>query len=127
MISAEVATVLERVKQNTSLVQSVDLGLKAQAKQIADLQAKIDSMPAGGVLSQEDKDALTEAAGDLDQTNTQLQSDIPANTQADPAVNAGSGSAGQQQGSQGGAPADAQGEPKPSSDAPKPLPGTGQS
>lgn len=109
MISAEVKAILDRAKQNSSLVQSVDLGMKGLSKQVADLQAQISALPAGNVLSDDDKAALSEAASDLDTAITTLQSDIPANTQA----NGVSAPQGDQSSAQGG------------DGAPKPLAGTG--
>ena len=79
-ISAEVQAVLDQIKQNTSLVASVDAALKAEAAQITALQAQIAALQAGTVLSAEDKAALVTAATDLAATNTTLQADVPANT-----------------------------------------------
>lgn len=79
-ISAEVQKVLDEIKQNTSLVASVDAALKAEAAQITDLQNQIAALQAGTVLSADDKAALLQAATDLAATNTALQADVPANT-----------------------------------------------
>lgn len=81
-ISAEIQAVLDGIAKNTSLVQSVDAALKAEAAQIADLQAQIAALTAGTVLSADDKAALVQAAADLAATNTELQADVPANTPA---------------------------------------------
>lgn len=79
-ISAEVSGLLDQARQTQSLVKSVDIGLKAQGLQITDLQAQIAALQAGAPLSADDKAALAEAASDLSDANTTLQSDIPANT-----------------------------------------------
>lgn len=127
MISKEVQAILDRAKQNSSLVASVDLGMQGLSMQVADLQAKINQLPAGNVLSDDDKAALSEAASNLDTSIATLQKDIPANTQASSALgtqvgslaaNPGNSDGGALQGDQAGA----QG-----SDAAKPLAGTGQS
>lgn len=122
MISPEVKAILDRAKQNTSLVQSVDIGMKGLSKQVADLQAKIDSLPVGNVLSDEDKAALVEAAGDLDGAITTLQADIPANTQAS-GVGAQSGGSTSDPDNQSGA-LDPNGK-QATGETPQPLPGTG--
>lgn len=120
-LSKEVQAILERAKQNTSLVQSVDLGMKGLSKQVGELQATISGMQPGNVLSDEDKAALAEAASNLDTSIAMLQSDIPANTQADPTANQPGNT--QAQGDQAGTnPGDAA-----AGTAPQPLPGTGQS
>jgi hypothetical protein len=80
-ISAEVQALLDQARQNTSLVASVDLGLKAQAAQIADLQNQIAALPG---LSDEDRAAIVEATADLAAANATLQADIPANTTPEP-------------------------------------------
>jgi len=82
MISAEVQALLDQAKKNTSLVASVDLGLKAEAQQIADLQAQVAALPTGTALSDEDKAAIVEATADLAASNATLQADIPANTES---------------------------------------------
>lgn len=79
-ISAEVQGLLDQARVTQSLVKSVDLGLKAQGVQISDLQAQIAALKAGAPLNPDDKAALVEAASDLSDANTTLQSDIPANT-----------------------------------------------
>jgi phage shock protein A len=79
-VSAEVQTVLDEIKQTKSLAQSVDAGVKLMQGQITDLQNQIAALQAGTVLSAEDKAALVQGAQDLADTNTSLQSDIPANT-----------------------------------------------
>lgn len=84
-ISAEVSGLLDQARVTQSLVKSVDLGLKAQGLQITDLQAQIAALQTGAPLSADDKAALAEAASDLSEANTTLQSDIPANTPQAPA------------------------------------------
>ena len=79
-VSAEVQAVLDAIKLNTSLVQSVDAALKAEAAQIADLQNQIAALQTGAPLSPEDKAALVQAAADLASTNAELQADVPDNT-----------------------------------------------
>lgn len=142
-VSTEIQAVLDRAKQNTSLVASVDLGMKGLSMQVADLQAKINALPAGNVLSDDDKAALSEAASNLDTAIVTLQKDIPANTPGQP-KDAGAQLGGQQ--ASGGAPQADQAPSNPTgataqepqgSQAPqpdgtgdttaKPLAGTGQS
>lgn len=128
-LSKEVQAILDRAKQNTSLVQSVDLGMQGLSKQVADLQAQISGMQPGNVLSDEDKAALAEAASNLDTSIAMLQSDIPANT---PQAGGGSQSSGSTaDASTGSAPqggqqtqADQSGALS-SDNGPKPLAGTG--
>ena len=79
-ISAEIQDVLDKIKANTSLVQSVDAALKAEAAQITDLQNQIAALQAGAPLSPDDKAALLQGATDLAATNAALQADVPANT-----------------------------------------------
>lgn len=79
-VSAEVQQVLDLAKQNTSVVASVDLGMKALKQQVADLLAQIASGTPS--LSQDDKDALTATATEIQGSITTLQADIPANTGA---------------------------------------------
>lgn len=132
MISQEVQAILDRAKRNTSLVQSVDLGMKALSVQVTDLQAKINALPVGNKLSDEDKAALSEAASSLDTAITTLQADIPANTQgsdgsagnADPNGPNAAAAATLDANSQSGALGSGDGT---AGDKPLPLPGTGQS
>jgi hypothetical protein len=79
-ISAEIQDVLDKIKANTSLVQSVDAAMKAEAAQITDLQNQIAALQAGAPLSADDKAALVQASADLAATNAALQADVPANT-----------------------------------------------
>ncbi len=79
-ISAEVQAVLDGIKTNTSLVASVDAGLKAEAVLIKALQDQIAALQAGAVLSAENAAALTQGAADLASTNATLQADVPAGT-----------------------------------------------
>lgn len=129
MISAEVQKILNQARESSSLVQSVHLGMQGLGKQVADLQAKIDSLPVGNVLGDDDKAALQEAASQLDSTINTLRSDIPANVDsgskgadAPQTGDAGTGDGGgaAPQGDQSDA---AQG----SAGGARPLPGTGQS
>lgn len=82
MISQEVQDVLDKAKQNNSLVGSVNDALTALGKQVSDLQAQINDLQTNHPLSDEDKSALVEASGDLASAITTLQTDIPANTPA---------------------------------------------
>lgn len=81
-VSQEVQDVLDKAKQNGSLVQSVDLGLKALQTQVNDLKTQINDLNTNRPLSDDDKAALVEASTDLANSITTLQSDIPANTDA---------------------------------------------
>lgn len=132
MISSEIQKILDQARQSSSLVQSVHLGMQGLQQQVADMKAKINSMPAGNVLSDEDKAALQEAAGQLDNTINMLKSDIPANIGAQ-AGEASKPSGGQQTGAQSAQLAAAAPQPdqtqQPQGDqsTAQPLPGTGQS
>jgi hypothetical protein len=77
-VSAEVQAVLDDARQNKSLVQSIDLGMKALQQQVTDLQNQINNQSPS--LSDDDKAALAEAADDLSSSISTLQADIPANT-----------------------------------------------
>lgn len=79
-VSTEVQNLLDLARQNSSMVVSVDAGMKALSAQVAALLAQIANQTPS--LSDDDKAALTEAAGDLQTSITTLQSDIPANTSA---------------------------------------------
>lgn len=145
-LSKEVQQILDRARQNSSLVQSVDLGMQALSKQVSDLQAQVSAIPVGGSISQEDKDALAEATSQLDLSIATLQKDIPANTSAgntkqqsdsgansqpadQPAVDAAKQSGatdGQAQQAANQGDGGASGAPADQSGGPQPLPGTGQ-
>lgn len=77
-VSPEVQAALDAVRQTQTLVASVDAGIKVNNTLIVDLQAQIAALQAGGVLSADDKAALTETVADLAAVNTQLATDIPA-------------------------------------------------
>lgn len=79
-VSTEVQNLLDLARQNSSMVVSVDAGMKALSAQVAALLVQIANQTPS--LSDDDKAALTEAAGDLQTSITTLQSDIPANTSA---------------------------------------------
>lgn len=124
MVSAEIQKILDQARESTSLVQSVHLGMQGLKQQVADMKAKIDSLPAGNVLGDDDKAALQEAAGQLDNTINMLKSDIPANTVADDGTpSTGQQSQGEQPSGGEGQPASAQGS---DGGTARPLPGTGQ-
>lgn len=83
-ISQAVQANLDAVRQTQNLVKSVGDGLAItnqllsdQSKQIADLQAQV---AAGQTLGPDDLAALAETNADLQDVNTKLAQDIPANT-----------------------------------------------
>lgn len=78
-LSAEVQALLDQARSLTSVVASVDAGMKALTAQVQQLQADIKSTPS---LSDEDKAALVEATNDLTNSIATLTADIPANTSA---------------------------------------------
>jgi hypothetical protein len=78
-ISAEVQAILDQARSLTSVVASVDAGMKALTAQVQQLQADIKSTPS---LSADDKTALLEATDDLTASIATLNADIPANTPA---------------------------------------------
>lgn len=93
MISPEVQATLDEVRQTKSLVDSVRGGVEISNKLITDLQAQIAAMPAGGVLSQEDKDALIQELVEMKEVNAELATVVPAGVpQPAPAPSPGSGS-----------------------------------
>lgn len=132
-ITKQVQDALDRIHQTQSLVQSVKQASDLQGQQIGtltqkvtELQAKIDG---GGQIGPDDLAALSEITSDIDTVNAQLQSAIPANTQASSGgVGAQSGSASTDpanpNNSTGSAP---QGDQSGAADTPKPQPlaGTG--
>jgi hypothetical protein len=84
-VSAEVQTLLDKIRNNTSLVASVDQGVAALRLQIADLSKKLNTVPVAPArgLSPDDKAAILSMANDLDLTAERLQGDIPANVPDD--------------------------------------------
>lgn len=88
MISPEVQATLDEVRQTKSLVDSVRGGVEISNKLITDLQAQIAAMPAGGVLSQEDKDALIQELVEMKEVNAELATVVPAGV-PQPAPNPG--------------------------------------
>lgn len=104
-VSAEVQSLLDKARQNRSLVGSVDHGVAAMRVQISQLIEKLNAIPVAPApsLSEEDKAGILEAAGELDASAETLKSDIPANV--------------------------VEGQPAPADSgdgAPKPLAGTGE-
>lgn len=83
-ISPEVQVVIDAIAANSSLVASVDAALKAEAVQITDLQTQVAALQAqiaaGAPLSADDVAALATGLTQLQDTNTKLQADVPANT-----------------------------------------------
>lgn len=89
-VSTQVQAAVDAIAQTKSLVASVDGALKAEAQQIVDLKAQVqtlqDTINNGGTLSADDIAALAQGVNDLQAINTQLQADVPANTEAAPAA-----------------------------------------
>jgi hypothetical protein len=82
-VSPQVQAVLDAINAQPDIAKAVDAGFKAEAtqiaaltQQVADLTAKIN---AGGTLSADDTAALAAGLATLQQTNTSLQTDVPAN------------------------------------------------
>lgn len=92
-ISPKIQEALDRIRQTQDIAKSVvdankllaDQNGKLSAK-VAELQGKLD---AGGTISAEDLDAVTEIISDTDMVNAQLKTAIPESTSVEP--NAGSG------------------------------------
>lgn len=95
MISPEVQATLDEVRQTKTLVESVRGGVDISNKLISDLQAQIAAMPAGGTLSQEDKDALIQELADMKEVNAQLATVVPAGVPTQPATQPGPSTGGQ--------------------------------
>jgi len=99
-VSKEVQDVLDKARAAQTYRKSTDAAMQAlkmqneeQAKQLADLTAKLQALPTSAPISDEDKAALIEAAGDLDsaisdqtQSIEALKTDIPANVGVPSAV-----------------------------------------
>jgi hypothetical protein len=84
MITPQIQDALDRIRQTQSLAHASVQALVLQSTQIgtltdkvAELQAKVD---AGGTISAEDLAAVAEISSDIDSTNAELQSAVPANT-----------------------------------------------
>ena len=85
-LQADVQKLVDEVKQNTDLVTSVNQALQTQGKQIDDLKTQISGFQAGQVLTVEDLNAIQGAVAQLGETNTELQTAVPANTPGQPAI-----------------------------------------
>lgn len=84
-LSPEVQSAVDEIRRNKSLTQSLMDANKLLGQKIADLQAKVDAIPAEEHLSQEDKDALLAEVAELDALNDQLESTTKDNTKTDDA------------------------------------------
>jgi len=79
-IQADVQKMLDEIAQNKDLVTSVVQGLQVQSKQITDLQTTVAGLQAGQVLTVDDLTAIKSGVTSLGETNTVLQTAVPANT-----------------------------------------------
>ena len=70
-VSQQVQTVLDKVTQTQSLAQSLEAASQAQGQLISQLQAQIAALQPGQSLSQDDINALTTTANDLDAINAE--------------------------------------------------------
>jgi hypothetical protein len=80
-LSKQVQDLLDRSKQESDMIKSMATSMKALLQQSADMQAKLDRVPVAPepAMSQEDKDALTEIASDMDTAILTAQQVIPQN------------------------------------------------
>lgn len=85
-IQADVQKLVDEVAQNKDLVTSVAQALQVQGKQIDDLNTQVKGFQAGQVLTVDDLTAIQAAATQLGETNTALQTAVPANTPGQPSV-----------------------------------------
>lgn len=85
-LQADVQRMIDAVTANTSAVKAAEAGLQAQGKQIDDLKGQIAGLQAGQVITPDDLQALRAATDQLSQTNTELQTAVPANTPEGPKV-----------------------------------------
>lgn len=79
-ISKEVQEVLDKAKQNETLVGSLTTAFQGLKDQVSTLQATIDDLKVNAPLSEDDKAALVEASTDLTDALNLAQAAIPANT-----------------------------------------------
>jgi hypothetical protein len=78
-LSADVQKLIDGVAQNRNLALANGQALQIQEKQIADLKAQLAGIQPGQPIDAEDLTAIQKAVTDLADTNTQLQSAVPAN------------------------------------------------
>ncbi len=85
-LDTNVQELINQVANNNSLVGSVVAGLKVESDQITALQAQVAALTAqigsagSAPIDPEDLAAITKAVSDLKDTNTQLQTAVPAST-----------------------------------------------
>ncbi len=88
-VAAEIQSLIDQVKANTSMEESADLALRALSAQIGDLGVQIaalqEQITRGGSLHPDDIAALAQAQADLAASASKLQGDIPANVTPAPA------------------------------------------
>ena len=83
-VSAQVQQVLDLAKSNTTVVASVDAGMKALMLQVTDLKNQIATQTPS--LSDDDKAALTSTATELQNSISTLSADIPTGTPQAPSA-----------------------------------------
>lgn len=81
-LSKEVQDQVDKTRELTGVVASVDQGVKALTAQVTELKAAVASAAS---LSAEDKAALTQGVTDTQGLIDTLKADIPANTPAESA------------------------------------------
>lgn len=84
-LQADVQKLIDEVAANSSLAQASNQALQIQSKQITDLQTQIGTLQAGAPIDAEDLAAIQKAVSDLAETNTALQTAVPAVPPAEPA------------------------------------------
>ncbi len=77
-VSPQVQTVLDLARSNSTVVASVDAGMKALMLQVADLKNQIANQTPS--LSDDDKAALVSTATELQNSISTLSVDIPTGT-----------------------------------------------
>lgn len=80
-LNAQVQALVDAVAANKNGVKAALDGLAAEATQISALQAQIAALTPGQPIDADDLAAITQAVTDLGDTNSQLQTAVPANVQ----------------------------------------------
>ncbi len=80
-LTADIQKLIDDVAVNKDGVDAALAGLAAEATQITDLKQQIaDLVAAGGTISAEDLAAVQASVATLEETNTKLQTAVPAGT-----------------------------------------------
>ena len=83
-LQADVQKLVDEIAANSDLAKSNEAAIGLLGTQITDLQAKINALQAGQVLTAEDLTAIQGAVTTLGETNAGLKTAVPASTPAAP-------------------------------------------